>query len=195
MPDALDDLTILRTYLQRARETVLWKLEGLSERDVRRPLTPTGTNLLGVVKHLASVDVEYLGSCFGHPWPEPMPWMAEDGEHNADMWATREESREWVVDLYRRVWQHGDHTLATVGLDDLGEVPWWPEERRHPSLRRVLVHLVAETNRHAGQMDILREQLDGAVGMLRTAPNLPPEDEAWWEAYRARLQAVADELA
>jgi uncharacterized damage-inducible protein DinB len=194
MPDAMDDLTTLTTYLQRAREAALWKLEGLSERDVRRPLTPTGSNLLGIVKHLASVDVGYLGDSFGNPWPEPMPWMDEDGEANADMWATREESREWVVDLYRRVWEHGDRTFATVGLEDLGEVAWWPEERRHPSLRRVIVHLIAETNRHAGQMDILRETLDGSVGMMQSAPNLPREDVAWWERYHARLAALADEF-
>jgi uncharacterized damage-inducible protein DinB len=194
MADAMDELTTLKMYLQRGREAVLWKLEGLSERDVRRPLTPTGTNLLGVVKHLASVDVEYLGACFGNPWPDPMPWMAEDGEPNADMWATREESREWVIDFYRRAWAHGDRTFDTVGLDDLGEVPWWPEERRHPSLRRVTTHLVAETQRHAGQLDILREQLDGSVGMMPSAPNLPGEGAQWWQDYRARLQALADEF-
>lgn len=194
MPDSMDDLTTLTMYLQRARDAALWKLDGLSERDVRRPLTPTGTNLLGVVKHLASVDAEYLGLCFGNPWSEPMPWMDEDGEPNADMWATREESRDWVVDLYRRAWAHGDTTLESVGLDDLGEVPWWPEERRHPSLRRVLVHLIAETNRHVGQMDILREQLDGSVGMMQAVPNMPPVDVQWWENYHARLAALADEF-
>jgi len=194
MPDASDDLATLKTYLQRAREAALWKLDGLSERDVRRPLTPTGSNLLGIVKHLASVDVEYLGLCFGNPWPEPMPWTDEDAEPNADMWATREESRDWVVDLYRRVWAHGDRTLDSVGLDDLGEVPWWPEERRHPSLRRVLVHLVAETHRHVGQMDILREQLDGAVGMTQAVPNLPAVGEQWWADHHARLAALADEF-
>lgn len=192
MSDVIDELTMLRTYLQRGRDAALWKLEGLSERDVRRPLTATGTNLLGVVKHLASVDVGYLGDCFGNPWPEPMPWMDEDGEPNADMWATRDQSREWVVDLYRRAWAHGDRTFETVGLDDLGEVPWWPEERRRPSLRRVTVHLIAETQRHVGQMDILREQLDGAAGMLPDAPNLPGEDPEWWVGYRERLQALAE---
>jgi uncharacterized damage-inducible protein DinB len=195
VPDAIDEQTFLRDYLQRGRDAVLWKLEGLSERDVRRPLTPTGTNLLGVVKHLASVDVGYLGDCFGNPWPDPMPWMDDDAEANADMWATRDESREWVVDLYRRVWAHGARTLETVGLDELGEVPWWPEDRRHPSLRRVILHLVAETHRHAGQLDILREQLDGAAGMTEAASNLPRESEQWWREHHARLSALADELA
>lgn len=194
MSDAIDELTMLRTYLQRGRDAALWKIDGLSERDLRRPLTATGTNLLGVVKHLASTDVGYLGDCFGNPWPEPMPWMDEDGEPNADMWATRDQSREWVVDLYRRVWEHGDRTFETVGLDDLGEVPWWPEDRRRPSLRRVTVHLIAETQRHVGQLDILREQLDGAAGMLPQAPNLPGEGPEWWAAYRDRLQSLADEF-
>ncbi|MGW3505523.1 mycothiol transferase, partial [Streptomyces globisporus] len=56
---------ILRLYLQNARDAVLWKLDGLSEYEIRRPLTPTGTNLLGLVKHVASVELGYLGDAFG----------------------------------------------------------------------------------------------------------------------------------
>jgi hypothetical protein len=59
-------------YLRNLREVVLWKVEGLPERDQRMPLTATGTNLLGVVKHLAGVEAEYFGMCLGRPWPEPM---------------------------------------------------------------------------------------------------------------------------
>ncbi len=54
----------LQRYLQTAREALLWKLEGLDEYDARRPLTPTGTNLLGLVKHAAGVEVGYFGDCF-----------------------------------------------------------------------------------------------------------------------------------
>ncbi len=57
----------LRYYLQSARDALLWKLEGLSEYDVRRPHTPTGTNLLGLVKHVAGVELGYLGDTFGRP--------------------------------------------------------------------------------------------------------------------------------
>ena len=66
----------LRHYLQIARDALLWKLDGLSEYDVRRPLTPTGTNLLGLVKHVASVEFGYFGDIFGRPSEEPLPWYA-----------------------------------------------------------------------------------------------------------------------
>jgi hypothetical protein len=191
MTDPKDDLL---HYLQRGREAVVWKLEGASELDVRRPLTPTGTNLLGLVKHLASVDAGYLGEVFGRPFPEPLPW-AEDDDVNADMWATAEESREELLALYRRVWAHGDATVAALDLDATGLVPWWPEERRHPTLSRVLVHLTAETHRHAGHADIVRELVDGAAGMLPGVSNLGSEDPADWAAHRARVQAAAEAAA
>ena len=54
-------------YLQSARDAMVWKVEGLSEYDARRPMTPTGTNLLGLVKHLASVELGYFGDTFGRP--------------------------------------------------------------------------------------------------------------------------------
>jgi hypothetical protein len=181
-------------YLQRGREAVVWKLEGASEYDVRRPLTPTGTNLLGLVKHLASVDAGYLGEVFGRPFPEPFPWD-EDDDPNADMWATPEESREELIALYRRVWAHGDATVAALDLDATGLVPWWPEERRHPTLSRVLVHLTAETHRHAGHADIVRELVDGSAGMLPGVSNLGSEDRAEWAAHRARVQAAAEAAA
>ncbi len=184
----------LLVYLQRGREAVVWKLEGASELDVRRPLTPTGTNLLGLVKHLASVDAGYLGEVFGRPFPEPLPW-AEDDDVNADMWATADESREELVALYRRVWAHGDETVAALDLDATGSVPWWPEERRNPTLSRVLVHLTAETHRHAGHADIVRELVDGAAGMLPGVSNLGSEDPADRVAHRARVQAAAEAAA
>jgi hypothetical protein len=185
----------LLTYLQRGREAVVWKLEGAGEFDVRRPLTPTGTNLLGLVKHLATVDAGYLGEVFGRPFPEPIPWNAEDADAEADMWATAEESRDELLALYRRVWAHGDATVAALDLDTTGSVLWWPAERRHPTLARVLVHLTAETHRHAGHADVLRELVDGSAGMLPGLSNLGTEDPAVRAAHRARVQAAAERAA
>jgi uncharacterized damage-inducible protein DinB len=176
-------------YLRTARETVLWKLEGLSEYDARRPLTPTGTNPLGVVKHLAIVESGYFGGVFGRPFPEALGY--DEDEPNSDMWARADESREYVVDLYRRVWAHSDATIGELDLDARAEVPWWREERRHPTLHLVLVHVVAETNRHAGHLDILREQLDGEVGHRRELDNMAPGDRRWWAGYRDRLEELA----
>jgi hypothetical protein len=176
-PDAKSDL---HRYLTIAREALLWKLDGVSDYDVRRPLTPTGTNLLGLVKHVASVEAGYLGDVFGRPFPEPLPWFADDAEPNADMWATTEESRADIVGFYRRVWAHSDATVDALGLDAVGHVPHWPPERSEVTLHLILVHMIAETNRHAGHADIVRELIDGAVGHRVDNDNMAPVDAAWW---------------
>ena len=181
----------LHVYLQRARDALVWKLDGLSEYDIRRPLTPTGTNLLGLVKHCAGVELGYFGFVFDRPADEPTPWMDDDAEPNSDMWATVEESREDIVGFYQRVWAHADLTIATLPLDTTGEVPWWPEDRRYPTLHRVLVHVIADVQRHAGHADIARELIDGAAGMLPNVSNLPEVDAQWWLAYRDKLERVA----
>lgn len=183
----------LHRYLQTAREALLWKLDGLSEYEIRRPLTPTATNLLGLVKHVASVELAYLGDVFGRPSGEPLPWLDEDAEPNADMWAEPGQSRAGIVALYHRSWAHGDATIEALPLDATGEVPWWPPERRRVTLHRILVHLIAETHRHAGHADIVRELIDGAAGLREDAGNLAPGDQAWWAGYRARVQRAAEE--
>ena len=188
--DQKDDLT---RYLQVARESLVWKLDGLSEYDVRRPLVPTGTNLLGLVKHVASVESGYFGECLGRPFPEPLPWFDDDAEPNADMWATADESRDQIVDLYHRVWAHSDATIAALDLDAVGHVPWWQEDRRHPTLHKLLVHMTTETHRHAGHADIVRELIDGAAGLRAEADNLAPGDADWWASYRDKLERVARE--
>jgi uncharacterized damage-inducible protein DinB len=189
-----DHKTTLQRYLQIARDALLWKLEGLSEYDVRRPMVRTGTNLLGLVKHLAGVEAGYFGHAFDRPLENPPPWMEEDGEANADMWATADESREEVIELYWRVWEHADATIKSLDLDAVGLVPWWPKDRRNASLHLLLVHVVTETNRHVGHADIVRELLDGAVGHRVGVSNLPRRDDAWWDAYRDRLEQVAREF-
>jgi uncharacterized damage-inducible protein DinB len=178
-------------YLQTAREALLWKLDGLGEYDIRRPLVRTGTNLLGLVKHVASVESGYFGVTFGRPFEEPLPWLDEGAEPNADMWATAEQSREEIVGLYRRVWQHSDTTIDVLALDAVGRVPWWPPERHEVTLHRILVYMIAETDRHAGHADIVRELIDGSAGVRADNDNLAPGDDAWWASYRDRLEQVA----
>lgn len=183
----------LRRYLQIARDALLWKLDGLSEYDVRRPMVPTGTNLLGLVKHVASVEVGYFGDTFGRPFGEPLRWLNDDAEPNEDMWATADESREEIVGLYHRVWAHSDATIETLGLDTIGHVPWWPAERSNVTLHTILIHMIAETDRHAGHADIVRELIDGAAGLRDDNDNMASGDPAWWESYRSRLERVAQE--
>ena len=181
--------TLVR-YLQDARDAVVWKLDGLSEHDVRRPLTPTGTNLLGLVKHTASVELGDFGDTFGRPHGEHLPWHSDDADHNDDMWATPEESREDILALYRRAWAHAAATFEACDLDTVGVVPWWGPERGRVTLHRILVHMVAETARHAGHADIVRELVDGAAGVRAGNTNLP-DDGYDWGAHRARVEEAA----
>ncbi|MFI9724002.1 DinB family protein [Streptomyces sp. NPDC052396] len=183
----------LHSYLQSARDALLWKLEGLSEYDVRRPLTPTGTNLLGLVKHVAGMELSYLGDTFGRPSGEPLPWLEDAAETNADMWATADESREQIVGLYRRAWAHADATIDALALDTTGQVPWWPKDRGELTLHHAVVRVIADTQRHAGHADILRELMDGATGMNQGNDSMVSGDSAWWENYRSRLEGAARE--
>jgi hypothetical protein len=183
----------LHRYLQTAREVLVWKLDRLSDYDIRRPLVPSGTNLLGLVKHSAGVEVGYFGDTFGRPFEEPVTWLGADAEPNADMWATAGESRDEIVGWYRRAWRHADGTIEELPLDAVGRVPWWPADRREVTLHRVLVHVIAETHRHAGHADIVRELIDGAVGLREDNDNIAPGDVAWWRNYRNRLERAARE--
>jgi hypothetical protein len=181
--------TLVR-YLQIARDSVVWKLDGLSEYDVRRPMTATGTNLLGLVKHLASVELGYFGDTFGRPHGIELPWHADDAEVNADMYAAADESRDDVIGLYRRAWEHAAGTFDALDLDATGEVPWWPPERRTVTLHQILVHMTAETDRHAGHADIVRELIDSSAGLRPEAMNLPTDDFDWI-TYHDKLEQIA----
>jgi hypothetical protein len=133
----------------------------------------------------------YLGDTFGRPFGEPLPWFADDAEPNADLWATPDESGEQIVGLYHRVWAHS--TIDALALDATGHVPWWPEDRREVTLHRILIHMIAETDRHAGHADIVRELIDGAAGLRPDNDNMPPADQAWWADYRTRLEQAAQQ--
>jgi Protein of unknown function (DUF664) len=188
-----DPKSDLRRYLQEAREALLWKLDGLSEYDIRRPMVRTGTNLLGIIKHVALVELGYFGDTFGRPSPDQMPW--DRGDPNADMFAAPGESREFITGLYRRAWAHSDATIEALPLDATGHVPWWPAESNEVTLHHILVRVTAETSRHAGHADIVRELIDGAAGLAAGNSNLASDDRAWWEAYRDRVERAAMQAA
>ena len=185
--------TALHRYLQDAREALLWKLDGLSEYEVRRPLVPTGTNLLGLVKHVTGVEMGYFGDTFGRPCADPMPW--DESDPMSDMFAAPSESREFLTGLYRRTWAHSDATIDALPLDAVGHVPWWPADRNEVTLHHVLVRVATETARHAGHADIVRELIDGAAGSTPSQSNLPPADQSWWQAHHDRVERAAQEAA
>ncbi len=179
----------LSRYLQQARESLLASLDGLSEYDIRRPMTPTGTNLLGLVKHLVGIELGYLGSCVGRPSPVRLPWIEDDAPwDNADMWATADETRDDLIALYRTAWQHSDRSIDQLGLDAPAEVAWWPESRRTTTLGSLLVRVLADTAQHAGHADILREMIDGRAGGDRDQIG----DAVWWARHVERVQRAAD---
>ncbi|MBW8172828.1 DinB family protein [Ornithinimicrobium sp. Arc0846-15] len=178
-------------YLQAARDALVWKLEGLSEYDKRRPMTATGTNLIGLVKHMAGVEADYFLSCFGQTLDDQPEWMKQEGEVNEDMWAFPSETTNEIVELYRRVWAVVDEAIESIDLDTVGHVSWW--ENSEASLELLLVHVTAETHRHAGHADIIREMIDGQTGVWESSPNMPGKSQEWWEAYRSSLERTAKE--
>lgn len=179
----------LQHYLQQSRDSLLRALQDVSEYDARRPVMPSGTNLLGLVKHLVGIEASYLGDCVGRPAPFRMPWV-DDGSiwDSADMWATADQSRDYLVGLYRAAWAHSDSAIAELPLDFTATVSWWPEERRSTTFGHLLTRVVAETAQHAGHADIIRETIDGRGG--------PDHDDIgnaeWWHGYVGRIQAAAD---
>jgi hypothetical protein len=179
----------LHSALRAVRETMLWKLEGLSEYDVRRPLTPTGTNLLGLVKHLSMSEAWYFGEAFGRPFPGHWRRWVEPAAGYLEMWASADESRAEIIDRYRGAWELSDATITALDIDSPGHVPWWP--RPDVMLFNTLVHVLTETHRHAGHADILREQLDGAIGFEADSPVPDGRDEAYWADHRAKVEQAA----
>ncbi|MFL6022535.1 MAG: DinB family protein [Marmoricola sp.] len=180
----------LHEKLRVTRAVMVAKLEGLSEYDVRRPVTASGTNLLGLVKHLVGCEQVYLGDSFGRPTPFTLPWVEDKSIwDNADMWVRPEESREYVLDLYDQACRHGDATIEALDLDAPGSVPHWPAERAATTLGVLLIRMVDETAHHAGHADICREIIDGSPGQ---ADAQEIGDATYWSDYVATIQAAAE---
>ncbi|MDI3242724.1 DinB family protein [Arthrobacter sp. AL08] len=187
----MDQKSDLHGYLRIRRTDLLAKLDGLGDYDVRRPLTPTGTNLLGLIKHVGSVQLGYFGEVFGRPSNRVVPWLGADAPADADMWAADGETRAEIIEFFEFSARHSDATIETLALDAHGDVPWWTPERRRVTLHQILVHMCVETARHAGHADILRELIDGAAGNGPQDPNVPSRTAEQWAAYRSELEAVA----
>ncbi len=152
-----DEKLSLHVSLDRHRDVVVWKLEGLTDSQLRRPLTPSGTNLIGLVKHLAGVEYQWFCQTFGKE-TEPL-----ERDPVADMQAGPDEGTADILAFYGRARRAADEVIRSLDVGDVG-MAWFGEQ---VSLRRVLIGMVEETTRHAGHMDILRELLDGATGSHR----------------------------
>jgi hypothetical protein len=192
-PGELEQKQILKKYLNESREALLWKLEGLTEKQARWPLVPSGNNLLGIVKHCANVEIGYFGQCLGREWPTPdeiVPDSVFDEDPQADWYATADESIGSVTDLYRRAWAFTDEAIDTLPLSTVGHVPWW--RSGEVTLFRLIVHLTDETARHAGHADILRELTDHGVGLRAGNSNVPAWKTGELAVYIDKLKNLAE---
>ena len=188
----MDTKEALVRYLAEQRSALLLKVDGLSERDARLPRTPTGTNLIGIVKHCMNVEYGYFGPTFGRALDDTsalVPEDAYDDDPQADWYLTAEESVAGLIDTYRQVQAFCDETIAALPLDAPGRVPWWGVGE--VTLGQILIHVIVDLARHAGHADILREQVDGAVGYRSAGDNVPEVD---FPAYVERLTALADRV-
>lgn len=174
-------------YLRESRRTVLRTLDGLDEYEIRRPMTRTGTNLLGVVKHLVGIEAGYLGFCLGRPFDTPLPWIDDDEVGHRDMWATADESREYIVGLYRAAYEHTDAVLHDVGFDAPASVPWFPVGMQATTSGALLARVLKDTAMHAGQLQILRELIDGQAGSDKDVIG----DAPWWGEHVSALEGIA----
>jgi hypothetical protein len=189
----IDDFakSYLHDDLKWIRSVLLSKLDGLPEYDVRRPLTTTGTNLLGLVKHLSATEARYFGEIFDRPSPWPLPaWDSDEAWSETNMWATADETRADIITRYQLAGEFTDATIEALPIDAPGHVPWWP--RPDVKLFNIIVHVLTETNRHCGHADILREHLDGQVGAGPEADHLHGHDASYWSAYRATVEQAAE---
>ena len=180
----------LKRYLAEQRESLIFKTKALGERDLRLPRTPTGTSLIGMIKHCLNVEYGYFGPTFGRTIDDPtglVPFEVYDEDPQADWYATETETSAGLIDLYKRVQAFCDVTIDELPLDAVGRVPWWGE--REVTLGQIMVHVIQELARHAGQADILRELTDGSAGMRPGDTDMPDYD---WSAYVTKLNALAD---
>ena len=151
------ELETLVRYLDTYRDIIAFKAEGVERSAGIKPMVPSGTSLLGIVKHLAYVERWWFQSVVGqldveYPWSDDDPdadWRIDEGESVRD-----------IIDLYRQECEKSRAIISELQSPD-STVPHGDGEI---SVRRVLIHMVEETARHAGHADILRELIDGSTG-------------------------------
>ena len=148
-----DEKTTLLAFLDYLRDSVLRKAEGLDDEQARRPGVPSGTSLLWLVKHLTLVEWGWFQNDFaGRALEWPSSWYVEPEDTLA----------QWVQAYRDAIAESNGIVAACEDLEQRAVQAGTGPERM--SLRWILVHMIEETGRHAGHADILREQLDGAVG-------------------------------
>ena len=156
-PPAASERELLISFLDLYRETILVKVRGLTEDQLRRRLVPSPTTLLGIVKHLGYVERSWFRMRF-HGEDLPVPWTKQDPD--ADFRIGPDETAESVIAFYRDQVERARAIVAAAQLDDRVK----GQAKQPYTLRWILIHMIEETARHAGHADILREQTDGGTG-------------------------------
>lgn len=149
---------VLGGFLDHYRKTLLEICEGLTEEELRRPMVPSGTSLLGLVKHLVYVERGWFQESVAN---EPFEYPFDIDDRDVDFRIEECETSQEIFDLYRRACERSRRALEEASLDDLVQNP---ERSRDYNVRWVVVHMIEETARHVGHADILREQTDGRTG-------------------------------
>jgi uncharacterized damage-inducible protein DinB len=157
-PVAGSEKEVLAGFLDHYRATILAVCDGLSEQDLRRPMVPSGTSLLGMIKHLAYVERGWFQETIAG---EKVDYPLDVDDPDADFRLAPGESPQSVFDLYRAECARSREILASVSLDAHAK---GQERIADYNVRWIVVHMIEETARHAGHADILREQIDGATG-------------------------------
>jgi hypothetical protein len=147
----------LRASLNRHRDAVVWKLQGLDDTELRRAMLPSGNTLLGLVKHLATWEYIWICRTFGHP-TEQLP--IDEGDDYADVRIDPGDSTAGILAFYSRSRAAADQVIGGVDLDKAGTTMFGDTV----SLRWAVIHILEDTARHAGHIDIMRELIDGMVG-------------------------------
>jgi hypothetical protein len=150
---------------------------------------PSGTNLLGLIKHLTCGELAYFGAVFDRPMGQPNPWFEGAFHDGTSMFARADEAGADVLANYRTACEMANSTIADLDLDRRGVVPWWGNDP--VTLGQMMVHMTTETCRHAGHADFGRELIDGVIGYATWGSNVPDHDEAWGLAHFARVDAEA----
>ncbi len=160
-PEAASENDMLPAFLDYHRATLLWKVDGLSEADLRRPLTPSGMSLLGLVKHLAYVERWWFQAVFAGE-DVSFPWT--DTDPDADWRVEGDESAAAIFDLYRAEVARSRAIVAAADLNDQARRPRTRPSGGIQTLRWIVLHMIGETARHNGHADLMREAIDGATG-------------------------------
>ncbi|MHA6763375.1 DinB family protein [Streptacidiphilus sp. PAMC 29251] len=151
----------LYTALDRHRDILVWKLEGLDDAQLRKPLVPSGTTMLGLLKHMAAVEYGWFCQPFGRETEPKVVDLEErfDADPEVEWRVEPDESTADILAFYARARAAADLVIEATDLETTGV-----SGGRTVSMRWVLIHMVEEVARHAGHLDILRELTDGAAG-------------------------------